>query len=86
MHKEAKEAWTKAQDSSDNSNGSQEREKPWETASKTIVMFPPILGLFRDAGDFSDVSGNVCYRLSVTINLKATVWMVEFDTYAPFLS
>jgi hypothetical protein len=27
-YKKVKEAWNKAQDSSDNSNGSQEREKP----------------------------------------------------------
>jgi hypothetical protein len=28
MHEKVKEVWTEAQDSSDNSNGSQEREKP----------------------------------------------------------
>jgi hypothetical protein len=63
IHKKVKEAWTKAQDSSDNSNGSQEREKPWEPAAKPIVRFLPIPSLYEDVGDFSDVSGNAYYCL-----------------------
>jgi hypothetical protein len=71
---------------SNNSNVSQEREKPWESAAKSVVGFLPILSLYRDMGNFSDVSGIICYHLSIAINLMATVWMVEFATYVPFLS
>jgi hypothetical protein len=71
MHEKIKEACTKAQDSFDNSNGSQEREKPWEVATKSVVRFLPIPSFYGYVGDFFDVSGKVCYHLSVVISLKA---------------
>jgi hypothetical protein len=62
-------------------NGTQDREKPWEPAAKPVVRFPPIPSLYRDMGDFSDVSGNVCYH-----QFEGNIWMVEFATYTPFLT
>jgi hypothetical protein len=41
MHQKVKEAWSEAQDSSDNSNGSHDRENPWnQLPSKSLCVHP----------------------------------------------